>query len=113
MVNCFIIHLTLDVEDISAKFCCVLKKIAVQRMFTNLQENIVRIFGLLCTFFIYNICNYKTSIAFQAYLNNIIVLLSLTFIANVIRCEGGNGWPTYDRGQLMPRGSRVAPIICK
>ena len=32
---------------------------------------------------------YNVSTAYQAYLNIIIVLLSLTFIADVIRCEGG------------------------
>ena len=90
MVNCFIIPLALDVEDISAKFSCVWKKNGCQTDVYKLagrhcEDN----FALLCTFLTYNICNYNPSIAFQAYLNNIIVLLSLTFIADVIRCEGG------------------------
>ena len=57
MVNCFRLPLALDVEDISAKFEIGVQKTLVNRMFTKLQEAIVRIFVDFCgyiSFIIYS-----------------------------------------------------------
>ena len=58
IVNWFMLPLDLSVEDISAKIEVRVEKTLVKRMFTNLQEAIVRTFVDFCGYisFIILIC---------------------------------------------------------